>query len=123
MRYGATPYDWALEFDGLFTDRLQARDHKTITDRAGLGNMLTMAHPSVDHYLPALTIAGASNAKDDLVFMNDSIDIGSVLHAQLHLLLRSLTRVVTETWSKSWDPVQKSDAKGRFIRQVSSFRN
>ena len=78
MRYGSTPYDWALDFDHLFTDRLQARDHKTITDRAGLGNLLKMAHPSVDHYLPALTIAGASDAKDELLFMNDSIDIGSV---------------------------------------------
>ncbi|WP_417279571.1 glutathione S-transferase family protein [Celeribacter sp.] len=31
--------------------------------------------------------------------------------------------LVDGTWSKSWDPVQKSDAKGRFVRQVSSFRN
>jgi 4,5-DOPA dioxygenase extradiol len=32
----------------------------------------------VDHYLPALTIAGASDAKDKLTWMTDSIDLGSV---------------------------------------------
>jgi len=26
-------------------------------------------------------------------------------------------------WSKDWQPVQKADAKGRFVRQVSGFRN
>ncbi|MCA0042252.1 4,5-DOPA-extradiol-dioxygenase [Celeribacter litoreus] len=78
MRFGGRPYDWAEEFDTLVADRLQARDHKTITDRAGLGNLLKMAHPSVDHYLPALTIAGASLPEDELMFMNDTIDIASV---------------------------------------------
>lgn len=78
MKYGAKPYDWALEFDGMFADRLAERDHATISDRDGLGPLLKMAHPSLDHYLPALTIAGASNAKDQLVFMNDTIDIASV---------------------------------------------
>ncbi|WP_425052483.1 glutathione S-transferase family protein [Psychromarinibacter sp. S121] len=31
--------------------------------------------------------------------------------------------LVDGVWTKDWDPVQKSDAKGRFVRQVSSFRN
>lgn len=31
--------------------------------------------------------------------------------------------LVDGKWSKDWDPVQKADAKGRFVRQVSSFRN
>ena len=37
-----------------------------------------MAHPTVDHYMPALTIAGASDARDALTFMTDAIDLGSV---------------------------------------------
>ncbi|ATG48610.1 4,5-DOPA dioxygenase extradiol [Celeribacter ethanolicus] len=78
MRWGGKPYDWAEEFDDLFADRLQMRDHATLSDRQGLGNLLKMAHPSLDHYLPALTIAGASDKDDHLLFMNDSIDIGSV---------------------------------------------
>ncbi len=31
--------------------------------------------------------------------------------------------LVDGTWAKDWNPVQKADKKGRFVRQVSSFRN
>ncbi len=31
--------------------------------------------------------------------------------------------LVDGKWMENWQPVQKSDAKGRFVRQVSSFRN
>ncbi|WP_102226826.1 glutathione S-transferase family protein [Acidimangrovimonas sediminis] len=31
--------------------------------------------------------------------------------------------LVDGKWTGDWDPVQKADAKGRFVRQVSSFRN
>jgi len=31
--------------------------------------------------------------------------------------------LVDGKWTKDWDPVQKADDKGRFVRQVSSFRN
>lgn len=78
LRWGGKPQDFALEFDALFKDRLDDRDLAALTDRRGLGNLLHMAHPTVDHYLPALTIAGASNARDQLTWMTDSIDLGSV---------------------------------------------
>ena len=58
--------------------RLEARDLKPLADAAGLGALLRMAHPTVDHYMPALTIAGASDAQDRLTFMTDAIDLGSV---------------------------------------------
>lgn len=72
------PHDFALEFDALFADRLAERDFAALADRAGLGPLLTLAHPSPDHYLPALTVAGASDSRDDLTFMTDAIDLGSV---------------------------------------------
>lgn len=78
MRYGADPYDWALEFDTTFADRLAERDLGALSNTEGLGSLLRMAHPTVDHYLPALTIAGAANDNDTLIFMNDTIDIASV---------------------------------------------
>lgn len=31
--------------------------------------------------------------------------------------------LVDGKWVENWQPVQKADAKGRFVRQVSSFRN
>ena len=78
MRFGGQPQDFALEFDRLFADRLEARDLKPLADAAGLGTLLRMAHPTVDHYMPALTIAGASGPQDSLTFMTDTIDLGSV---------------------------------------------
>ncbi|SOC15986.1 4,5-DOPA-extradiol-dioxygenase [Rhodobacter maris] len=78
MRMGGRPQDFALEFDTLFAERLDARDFGALSNRAGLGHLLTMAHPSIDHYLPALTIAGASDDRDALSFMTDQIDLGSV---------------------------------------------
>ena len=78
MRPGGAPLDFALEFDELFAKRLGERDFASLADREKLGSLLDAAHPSVDHYLPALTIAGASNAADELLFMTDAIDLGSV---------------------------------------------
>ncbi|MFV0383257.1 4,5-DOPA dioxygenase extradiol [Paracoccus sp. (in: a-proteobacteria)] len=78
MQRGGKPLDFALEFDALFEERLSARDMARLADRAGLGPLLSLAHPSVDHYLPALTIAGASDAGDRLTYMTSSIDLGSV---------------------------------------------
>ncbi|MCI4660647.1 MAG: 4,5-DOPA dioxygenase extradiol [Neomegalonema sp.] len=78
MRPGGAPLDFALEFDALFSDRLQARDFDALADRLSLGTLLDMAHPSLDHYLPALTAAGATDAGDELTFMTDAIDLGSV---------------------------------------------
>lgn len=74
----AKPHDWALEFDAIFENRLTARDFGALADRKGLGSLLQMAHPSVDHYMPTLTIAGASDDRDDLTFMTDTIDMGSI---------------------------------------------
>lgn len=78
MRHGGRPQDFALEFDALFADRLTDRDFNALADQKELGTLLRMAHPSVDHYLPALTIAGASDSRDALTFMTDAIELGSV---------------------------------------------
>lgn len=78
IRPGASAHDWATEFDTLFADRLAERDLAALADRRGLGNLLTMAHPSVDHYLPALAVAGAANTADQLTFMTESIDLSSI---------------------------------------------
>ena len=75
---GSAPHDFALEFDTLFAEKLEARDFAALSDRKNLGSLLHMAHPSVDHYLPALTVAGASDQKDALTFMTDDIDLGSI---------------------------------------------
>lgn len=78
LRFDGKVYDFAIDFDTLFAQKLMNRDFKSLTNRVALGPLLEAAHPSFDHYLPALTIAGASDAGDDLTFMTDTIDLGSV---------------------------------------------
>ena len=78
MRWGGKPYDWAEEFDGYFAKNLENRNLAALADRKAMCSLFTMAQPTPDHYLPALTIAGLSDDKDRLTFMNDSIDIASV---------------------------------------------
>ncbi|MBT9384359.1 4,5-DOPA dioxygenase extradiol [Pseudooceanicola sp. CBS1P-1] len=78
LSFNGKPQDFAIEFDALFADRLEDRDFATLANPKKLGNLLRIAHPSPDHYLPALTIAGAADARDDLTFMTDAIDLGSV---------------------------------------------
>jgi 4,5-DOPA dioxygenase extradiol len=78
MRPGGAPQDFALAFDALFAERLEDRDFAALADADRLGPLLRMAHPTLDHYLPALTVAGASDARDALAFMTDAIDLGSV---------------------------------------------
>ncbi len=78
LRFQGSPHDFALEFDALFAHHLSQRDFATLSDPQKLGSILRMAHPTVDHYLPALTIAGASDEKDELTYMSDVIDLGSV---------------------------------------------
>jgi 4,5-DOPA dioxygenase extradiol len=78
LRWGGEPHDFALEFDQLFAGRLQARDFAALANREKLGTLFPMAHPSEDHYIPALTIAGASDERDELTFMTDAIEIGSI---------------------------------------------
>ena len=51
--------DGAASGSGL-ADRLEARNLAALADREGLGTLLRMAHPTVDHYMPALTIAGVT---------------------------------------------------------------
>ncbi|MFT3689102.1 4,5-DOPA dioxygenase extradiol [Paenirhodobacter sp.] len=77
MRHG-TPHDWAVAFDQYVAERLADRDIAALADRRGMGALLQMAHPTPDHYIPALTIAGAADAKDRLAFLNASIDLASL---------------------------------------------
>ncbi len=78
LDWNGKPQDFALEFDALFANKLEDLNFAALADRRGLGKLLQVAHPTVDHYLPALTIAGAADTKDKLTWMTDSIDLGSV---------------------------------------------
>jgi 4,5-DOPA dioxygenase extradiol len=78
LRPSGPPPDFAQAFDTMFTNGLTDRNFAALTDRKSMGRLLHQAHPTTEHYVPALTIAGASDNRDALTFMNDSFDLGSI---------------------------------------------
>lgn len=41
-------------------------------------SLLIMAHPTLDHYIPSLVVAGASTSNDELYFITEGLDLGSL---------------------------------------------
>lgn len=78
MTEGSRPYDWALEFDDLLVGLIRGREHDKLVDYNGLGPAARLAIPTPEHYLPLVTVLGASRMEEPLVFYNNSIDVRSV---------------------------------------------
>ena len=76
IRPDGEAYEWALEFDQAFVDAMEDRNMKKLADADQ--QLLKIAHPTLDHYIPSMTIAGASTSNDELYFINEGIDLGSV---------------------------------------------
>ncbi len=78
MRSGdrATPA-WARDFDGEVARALSAHDTGALV-RAPTTEAGRMAHPTPDHYLPLLYVAGAAGPGDDVRFPITGFDLGSL---------------------------------------------
>ena len=76
--WDGTVHDWAEEFDERFAELLSNRDVGAIADRAHLGPLFELSHPTVDHYLPTLAVAGAGDERDELTYMNVGVQSGSI---------------------------------------------
>ena len=74
----ATPYDWAIEFDKVIGDQLQAGDYAGLAGFQKLGKVAELAHPTWDHYLPLLYAAGAARAGESMKFFNQGITAASI---------------------------------------------
>ena len=74
---GAPPYDWALDFDSRMTKLIEARDYKGVAD-AGRLPSARFAHPSPEHFLPALYPRAVADDADEVSFFNLGFDMGSL---------------------------------------------
>lgn len=75
---GGATQDYAEEFDGLTKTWLTDRNFKALQNAQNLGSLMQMAHPTADHYIPSLYIAALADDKDELLFFNEVIDMGSL---------------------------------------------
>lgn len=71
-------YDWALEIDDLFKKKIENRDYQSLINWTGLHKQISLAVPSLDHYIPLIYSVGLSEKEDELAFFNDKAVAGSL---------------------------------------------
>jgi len=86
LRFAMTQYragdtstpPWAAEFDAAVARAATERDEQFLVEKWHQSDAGRHAHPSVDHYLPLIYIAGASDARDRVTFPIEGFDLGSL---------------------------------------------
>jgi 4,5-DOPA dioxygenase extradiol len=84
---GATPFDWASQFEGKVRDCIQRGDHSPLIDYEKFGRGAELSMPTPEHYLPLLYVLGAQGPQDTASIPIDGIDLGSI--SMLSVLLSS----------------------------------
>lgn len=71
-------YDWALELNNIFKEKIATGAHKDLIDYSSLGSAAKLAIPTPDHYYPLLYSLGLQDSKDEISFFNDKLVGGSL---------------------------------------------
>ncbi len=71
-------YDWAIEMNEVFKQKIGDRDHNALIDYQSLNKAATLAVPTPDHYYPLLYTLGLQGKNDDISFFNDRLVGGSL---------------------------------------------
>jgi len=71
-------FDWALEMNATFKEKISSRAHPDLIDYQKLGQAANLAIPTPDHYYPLLYILGMSTPADEISFFNDKPMAGSL---------------------------------------------
>jgi len=75
LNYG---YDWAIEMNTIFKDKIADADHKALINYEKLSKAALWAIPTPDHYFPMIYALGLRNANDQVTFFNDAFVGGSL---------------------------------------------
>lgn len=78
LRFDGKAHDWAIEFDDFVKQKLDVRNFSPLIDTHSIGRLMNISNPTLEHYIPAITIAGTSNNKDELFYTTEGIDLGSL---------------------------------------------
>jgi 4,5-DOPA dioxygenase extradiol len=74
----AEPFDWAVQFDEKVKQCLILRDHKSLMKYLSLDKNAAFAVPTQDHYLPMIYAIGLQRNEDELKFIHEGFQNGSV---------------------------------------------
>lgn len=72
------PLDWATRFSAAVRERIVASDHAWLANPEAWGGDGALSVPTPEHYLPLLYILALQRPDDDLVFLTDGIELGSI---------------------------------------------
>lgn len=73
-----TGYDWAIEANESFKDRILKGDFQQLTAYETLSKAVQQSVPTPEHFLPLLYLLGVKNDSDSLQFFNDKTIYGSI---------------------------------------------
>jgi 4,5-DOPA dioxygenase extradiol len=74
----AKPFPWAIEFDEYIKDALLQKDHERLLRYKELSPVSRLAVPTNDHYLPFLYSAALQEEDEQIEFVHESIQNGSM---------------------------------------------
>lgn len=71
-------FDWAIEMDKVFKDKISDKDHKALINYETLNKASKLAIPTPDHYYPLLYTLALQDEKEETSFFNDKMVGGSL---------------------------------------------
>lgn len=71
-------FDWAVEIDTLFKQKISAGDHQALINYQGLSPVAKLAIPTPDHYLPLIYTLALQEKNEKPLFFNDQLIGGSL---------------------------------------------
>lgn len=72
------PFDWAIEFDKCVAKAIKNKNHKELIEYSQMGMAAKLSVPTKEHYLPLLYIAAMQQENDEIKFIHESIQNGSM---------------------------------------------
>ncbi len=74
----AKAYDWAIEFDDIVKNNLIQHNHTPLINYTQLGKAAQLSIPTNEHYLPMLYAAALQQKNEDLHFLYEEMQMGSI---------------------------------------------
>ncbi len=71
-------YDWAIEMNTVFKEKIANYEHQALINYSSLHSDWNKAIPTPDHYYPLLYTLGSSEKSKEIVFFNDEAVAGSL---------------------------------------------
>ena len=71
-------YDWAIEFDAKVKELLDKGDFKSLVEYEKLGKSALLSIPTNDHYLPMIYPLGLKTEKENISYLYEGMEAGSI---------------------------------------------